>query len=85
MWLRVTRVAKAQQGPKEVGWKGLQGWHLRMSVHRLAMKGFSLFWSVTFLASFRDEVGSEAEAGSEAGTSGPGSVLARAFPPSSQS
>lgn len=50
-----------------------------MSAHRLAMKGFSLSWSVTFLASFRDEVGSEA------GTSGHGSLLARALAPSSQS
>ena len=33
-----------------------------MNEHLLAMKGLSLFWSVSFLASFRAEAGAEAEA-----------------------
>lgn len=57
----------------------MKGQHPRMSAHLLAMKGFSLSWSAMFLASFRDEVGSEA------GISGHGSVLARTLAPSSQS
>lgn len=55
MWQRPS------SGPRK--WdESLQGWHPRMREHPLAMQGLSLFWSVSLLASLRDEAGLEAEA-----------------------